>query len=78
MIGGIVEQLLKWLYGARFRTPLALILDTHAIGRGTTKDVKRKYVSSGGLSLVIMVGIFSPAKRHLFLCFESQKIRSER
>jgi hypothetical protein len=45
--GGYGQHTVKKLNGARFVSPFSLIVDTHAIGRGTTESRRRKYISVG-------------------------------
>jgi hypothetical protein len=50
--GGEGETTLKKLKGAMFDTPSAEIVDTQAIGRGTTESRSKKYISVGWKSAV--------------------------
>src|SRR5439155_19842560 len=46
--GGSLEIALKYENGAKFGTPLALTVDTNAIGRGTTAEMRNRYTSRCG------------------------------
>jgi hypothetical protein len=43
--GGLAEMALKKEYGARFGTPLPDFVEIQPIGRGTIRDVRRRYRS---------------------------------
>src|SRR5882757_7249772 len=48
--GGRLATALKKLYGARFTTPLRLMVEIHPIGRGTTSVVSGSFLSGYSLS----------------------------
>src|ERR1700720_3593128 len=61
--GGRLETALKKLYGARFTTPVRLIVDIHPIGRGTTRVVSGSFfngysLARGSKYMVVTPGIW--------------------
>src|SRR5438046_1121753 len=67
--GGSAQNALKKLNGARLSTPAADIVETNAIGRGTTEPISTRYIVCAGIvdgSMIMksLAGLKGPPHAH--------------